>query len=285
LEDEAKKLLLCNLNRFPFSVRARNVLTNAGLRLLGEAIQVSEDEWFRFQNCGRKTVNEMRSLASQFGLALGTVVQNWPADRLDELGDWAGAEVTHANASAAQIDFKAADEGTQAWLIEELRELDFSVRAQNIFIGLGLKTVADLNQCTESDLLRTLNCGRKTVNEIKVFLSSRGLRLNTDVRNFDPRAASQLRAALRKIHESARQKQNQESFGRALSASKSLEEELLLALAIEAPDRDVQLVAKLWGWFGKRPRTLESVGQEYGLTRERVRQIADRVARRFASAN
>jgi hypothetical protein len=292
LGDEAKKLLLCNVNRFGLSVRTRNVLTNAGLRLLGEAVQVTEAEWFRFQNCGRKTVNEIRNLASRFGLALGTVVHNWPADRLDELtasdtaatdnpGDLAGAEVTQARASAAEIDFEAADDGTKAWLVEELQELDFSVRAQNVFIALGLKTVADVIQCTESDLLRAQNCGRKTVNEIKVFLLSRGLHFNTDVHNFDPRAASQLRGALRKVQDSARQRQNQESFGRALNASKSLEEELLLLLAIEASDRDVQLLAKLWGWFGKRPRTLESVGQEYGLTRERVRQIAERAARKI----
>lgn len=285
LGDEARKLLLCNLNSFPLSVRARNVLTNAGLRVLGEAIQVSEAEWFRFQNCGRKTVNEMRNLALQYGLSLGTVIQNWPADRLDDLatdnpGELTGAAVIN-DASASEIDFEAVDEGTKAWLIEELRELDFSPRAQHVFIALHLSTIADLVQCTESQLLRMRNCGRKTVNEIKLFLASRGLHLNIDVRNFDPRTASQLRAELRKIHESARQKQNQESFGRALNASKSLEEDLLLLLAIEAPDRDVQLVAKLWGWFGKRPRTLESVGQEYGLTRERVRQIADRVARKI----
>jgi hypothetical protein len=77
-----------------------------------------------------------------------------------------------------------------------------------------------------------------------------GLHFNTDVHNFDPRAASQLRGALRKVQDSARQRQNQESFGRALNASKSLEEELLLLLAIEASDRDVQLLAKLWGCFG-----------------------------------
>jgi hypothetical protein len=286
LSEEARRLLLCNLNCFPLSVRARNVLTNAGLRVLGEAIQLSEAEWFRLQNCGRKTVNEIRNLASQFGLSLGIVIQNWPADRIDELaldnpGDQAGAKVIQDLSPATEIDFETTDEGTKAWLIEELRELDFSARAQNIFVSLRLKTVADLVQCTESELLRMRNCGRKTVNEIKLFLSSRALRLDLDIRNFDSGAASQLRAALRKVHESARQKQNQESFGRALNASKSLEEELLLLLAIEASDRDVQLVAKLWGWFGKRPRTLESVGQEYGLTRERVRQIADRVARKI----
>jgi DNA-directed RNA polymerase subunit alpha len=286
LDDEARKLLLCNLNSFPLSVRARNVLTNAGLRVLGEAIQVSEAEWFRIQNCGRKTVNEMRNLASQTGLALGTVIENWPADRLDELVadsviDGTGVEISQNTTLANEIDFETADEGTKAWLVEELRELDLSTRAQNIFVMLGLITVADLVQRTESELLRMNNCGSKTVNEIKLFLASRGLRLETDIRNFDPQAASRVRAALRNTHESARQKQNQESFGRALNATKSLEEELLLILAIEAPDRDVQLVTKLWGWFGKRPRTLESVGQEYGLTRERVRQIADRVAKQI----
>jgi len=183
--------------------------------------------------------------------------------------------------NTAEIDFDAVDKSTKAWLIEDLGDLDFSVRAQNIFIQLGLKTVADLIMCTEPDILRTPGCGRKTMREIKVFLESHGLRLNTAVRNFDPQASSQLRASLRQVHKSAKQKHDQDHYDPALKASKSLEEELLLVLAIEASDRDVQLAAKLWGWFGKRPRTLQSVGQEYDLTRERVRQVADRVARKI----
>jgi Bacterial RNA polymerase, alpha chain C terminal domain len=204
------------------------------------------------------------------------------AVRANNAGDRGRVEVTQANTSPAEIDFAAADESTKQCLIENLTELDFSVRAQNIFIALGLRTVADLVQCTESDFFSTWNCGRKTVREIRAFLSARGLNLHTPLRNFDRSAVARLRATSREVQQSVTQSQNQDGISRALNAAKSLEEELLAVLAIEASDRNVQLVAKLWGWFGKRPRTLESVGQEYGLTRERARQIADKVARKIS---
>lgn len=202
-------------------MRARNILINAGLRVFGETIQISEAEWFRFPNCGRKTVHEIKGLASRFGLALGTVIQNWPLDRLEELsafaptdldgrGDWSGAEVVQSPSSSSEMDFEDADERTKAWLIEELKEFDFSVRAQNVFASLELKTVADLIQRTETDFWRTQNCGRKTLHEVKEFLSARGLGLKTTLRNFDPRTASQLRAAFRRGESSAKQVENRE---------------------------------------------------------------------------
>ena len=99
--------------------------------------------------------------------------------------------------------------------------------------------------------------------------------------NLDAKTASELRAVLRRQKKGAKQVENQERFGRVLDASKSLEEELLSILAVETSDRDVQLLAKLWGWFGKKPRTLESVGREFHVTRERVRQIAEKTSRKI----
>jgi len=42
-------------------------------------------------------------------------------------------------------------------------------------------------------------------------------------------------------------------------------------------ERDRQIIVRRFGWDGRPPRTLESVGQRYGITRERVRQICTRI--------
>jgi hypothetical protein len=53
-----------------------------------------------------------------------------------------------------------------------------------------------------------------------------------------------------------------------------LETELRSLAAAHLKDRDLEIVLALWGWSGELPRTLQSVGDTFCLTRERVRQIA-----------
>ena len=180
VDDQSKEILMSLLDDFDLSVRTRNILINAGMRVLGEAIQLSESEWLRFENCGSKTVREIKALASQFGLTLGTSIQNWPdGDALDPLD----ADINQLPRSVSQrpipiveIDFDHVDKQTRAWLVEELKELDFSVRSQNVFAVIGLKTVSDLIECSKTTLSHTPNCGRRTLEEIESFLSRRGLR-------------------------------------------------------------------------------------------------------------
>ena len=292
LDEKSKKTLLSRLDSFELSVRTRNVLFQERLRVLGEIVQIREIEWRRFRNCGTRTLCELESLVSRFGLTLGTEIINFPNNALElsEAFDpavasyaltYSSGKIIQAQTYPAEINFDHARKGTQAWLVEILKGLDFSVRAQNIFLVHGLNTIADLILRSEAELLRMPNCGRKTVKEIKTFLSQCGLVLNTKVHGLDQQTASELQAKLRHQGGSARELEDQNRFGDVLDAASSLEEELLSILEIETSDRNVERMTKLWGWFGKKPRTLESVGGEYGLTRERVRQIAAKVTRRI----
>jgi hypothetical protein len=64
-----------------------------------------------------------------------------------------------------------------------------------------------------------------------------------------------------------------------------LEDELHRIVKAITKGRDTDLLIKLWGWNGEVYRTLESVGDEYGITRERVRQIEARALRRLKSTH
>jgi hypothetical protein len=55
-----------------------------------------------------------------------------------------------------------------------------------------------------------------------------------------------------------------------------LEAELRSLAAVNLSDRNIEVVLALWGWSGEPPRTLQSVGDSFGITRERVRQIASK---------
>jgi DNA-directed RNA polymerase alpha subunit len=59
--------------------------------------------------------------------------------------------------------------------------LPFSVRAQNVFSNMNLRTLGDLVERCAGDLLAQPNMGRTTLLEIETWLADRGLRLGMDV--------------------------------------------------------------------------------------------------------
>ncbi len=62
-------------------------------------------------------------------------------------------------------------------LLKSVDELELSVRASNCLKNAQIKTISELVQKTEHEMLKTKNFGRKSLNEIKEVLHSMGLRL------------------------------------------------------------------------------------------------------------
>lgn len=60
----------------------------------------------------------------------------------------------------------------------------------------------------------------------------------------------------------------------------SLEEELIEVFSPPGGGRDKQIVAEYYGWDGSGGHTLEELGQKYGLSRERIRQVCVRAVKR-----
>src|SRR5437763_10847446 len=56
-----------------------------------------------------------------------------------------------------------------------VEELELSVRSYNCLKNANIQTIGDLVQKSESEMLRTKNFGRKSLNEIKEILSGLGL--------------------------------------------------------------------------------------------------------------
>ena len=71
-------------------------------------------------------------------------------------------------------------------LNRSVEELELSVRSYNCLKNANIQTIGDLVQKTESEMLRTKNFGRKSLNEIKEILSGLGLALRHEVRSAGP---------------------------------------------------------------------------------------------------
>jgi DNA-directed RNA polymerase subunit alpha len=66
-------------------------------------------------------------------------------------------------------------------LYRSVNELELSVRAANCLKNANIKTIADLVQKTETEMLKTKNFGKKSLNEIKEILTEMGLSLGMKV--------------------------------------------------------------------------------------------------------
>jgi len=75
-------------------------------------------------------------------------------------------------------------------LSRSVNELELSVRAANCLKNANIKTIADLVQKSEGEMLRTKNFGKKSLNEIKEILSEMGLSLGTKVDVMSPHNGS-----------------------------------------------------------------------------------------------
>jgi len=66
-------------------------------------------------------------------------------------------------------------------LFRSVNELELSVRAANCLKNANIKTIADLVQKTEGEMLKTKNFGKKSLNEIKEILTDMGLSLGVKI--------------------------------------------------------------------------------------------------------
>jgi len=86
---------------------------------------------------------------------------------------------------------KEGDTSLNNNLFKTVDELELSVRSYNCLKNADIKTIAELVQKSEPEMLKTKNFGRKSLNEIKEILARMGLHLGMkiDLENIDKAAA------------------------------------------------------------------------------------------------
>ena len=92
----------------------------------------------------------------------------------------------HELAAFDQSTQKGAAERFDPILLRPVDELELTVRSANCLKAENIFYIGDLIQRTENELLKTPNLGRKSLNEIKEVLASRGLTLGMKLENWPP---------------------------------------------------------------------------------------------------
>ncbi|MDO8680588.1 MAG: DNA-directed RNA polymerase subunit alpha [Acidobacteriota bacterium] len=85
-------------------------------------------------------------------------------DEADDEGSEAGAEAPRVGVTNEHLD-------------KSVEELELSVRSYNCLKNANIRTIRELVGKTETEMLKTKNFGRKSLNEIKEILTSMGLSL------------------------------------------------------------------------------------------------------------
>ncbi|MDH4152701.1 MAG: DNA-directed RNA polymerase subunit alpha [Nitrospira sp.] len=85
------------------------------------------------------------------------------------------------NEGKSEVGYEESHREINKNLSRSVNELELSVRAANCLKNANIKTIADLVQKSEGEMLRTKNFGKKSLNEIKELLTEMGLSLGTKV--------------------------------------------------------------------------------------------------------
>ena len=282
LEDNTKNysektinILNLKINTLYLSVRSANCLHKMKIKYVGDLVQFKESELLKVRNLGRKSLRELKEYVSDLGLSFGMEIQS-------RLSDGEGKIIYYKPEDISKRRAKEALKEKITFLFIPIKDLDLSVRSANCLHKMKIKYLGDLVQLRESELLKVRNFGRKSLRELKQNLSDLGLSFGIKIRGWTP---EKIKILSIKYREKIKEKNNQLAikYRHSLNVNvKYLEDELLyIFCSLVRTDRNKKIVTKFYGWDGRGKRTLEKIGEEFGLTRERVRQIILRFEKRF----
>ncbi len=274
-------------DRFKLSVRTTNCLRVQMLVTIRDLNSKSAAEVLSWPNAGRKTLNELRALLGRLGLKL--VGDSAPIGAIDLalLEDLENVGLDEKLEQPVEepnkiLYLNSSETDTQRKLVLPLSRLTISVRSQTLIKTAKLSFLGDLAQLKFANIVSYPNAGRKTANELAGILEEFGFSLGTVIPDWTAVRAAALNQQFHEALANDTRIRDKKLLKAIAPEPHCLEDELTRIAKALDNERNAQLLIKLWGWNGDPPRTLESVGQELQLTRERVRQIEARAIKRLA---
>jgi hypothetical protein len=278
LTDEQKRFLALPLDEVDLSVRTRNCLIGyLNLKYVHQVACLTASELLSTPNLGKKCLGEINALLAEAHLKLGCVAAG--AHSWEEVGC-----MDHSPTEVLKEPQERFTRSQRAFLIQPLKSFHFSKRVAKFIIRLRLKRVGDL-ATTELRVIRAAGkLGIRSIEEIQRFLGKEELALESQIPEWSDSLVREWEEDLpleRKRFQQLQAIDPHQSSGGSIAF---LEDELHRFVAMAAlgqGERNNKIVTRFYGWDGSGRKTLEEVGTEFGMTRERVRQIVSRFAGRL----
>lgn len=273
LTERQRHFLARRLDDVDLSVRASNCLKNINIKYVSELFQYSATDLMRIPNFGKKSLREIEAVFEAEGLTLG---HSLPADFIQQQAIAPGTEVKPEKLNGT-IELSAEQ---KAFLAMPLSEFLFSSRVSNFFKRSNLRRVGDLAILGPEQVKKAQGLGRTSRAELIAFLDSHRITQGIRIPEWTEQVAASW-AEQHSIVNIARLTLDPYLYSDAIPKSLDWELSALTKLALGAnQERNARIVCRFFGFEGTGRKTLEEVGVEYNITRERVRQIVVQFSRR-----
>ncbi len=167
-EKEKKKtrksqILETPISDFELSVRSRNCLRRMNINTIDNLLNITEAELLSYKNFGETSLREIKAVLETKGLRLGMALE----EKNLTLGE------------SSVRDTAEYEEDEHSPLKNSIDDLQLSVRARKCLQNLNIRTIGELTQTTEAELLGAKNFGVTSLNEIQKAINNLGLSLRS----------------------------------------------------------------------------------------------------------
>jgi DNA-directed RNA polymerase subunit alpha len=160
-KDRRAQILETPISDFELSVRSRNCLKKMNITTVGDLLNITEAELLSYKNFGETSLREIKAILESKGLHLGLALEDKQFTATEPFERRSTGEVS---------------EGLSGKLVDDLQ---LSVRARKCLQKLNIRTLGELTNKTEAELLGVKNFGVTSLNEIKKVIGNLGLSLRS----------------------------------------------------------------------------------------------------------
>jgi DNA-directed RNA polymerase subunit alpha len=158
--DRRAKILETPISDFELSVRSRNCLKRMNIATIGDLLRTTEADLLAYKNFGETSLNEIKAILASRNLQLGMALEDRPL-------------VDSEESDQEPVDTQ------QEILQKSVDDIELSVRSRKCLQRLNLRTIGDLINKTDAELLGCKNFGVTSLNEVKQQLSELNLSLRS----------------------------------------------------------------------------------------------------------
>ena len=260
-------------------MRTSNCLNTLNIKYLGELIQYTPAKLMQIHAFGKRSLQELKALFAAVNLPLGLQIPEWTPDFVGPI------PIEGTNLPTMGEPEKDWLTPTQkAFLAQRLSQFHLSDRVAAIVQASGIVRVGDLAIRSADDAKTLVGSDQAALRELTGLLASEQLHFGVTVPGWSAELAADWEQAFPAEMHGIRGRHALPMPDTSTADLQRLEDELENLVRLTLPgnsDRNVSVVIRFFGFDGTGKKTLEEVGQSFGVTRERVRQIVKQFTKRL----
>ena len=263
------------LDEVDLSVRTSNCLSTLNIKYLGELIQYTPAKLMEIHAFGKKSLQELHALFAATNLPLGLQITEWTPDLTGAVPIAAAGLPTKVEPGENGL---TPDQ--KLFLAQPIQRFHLSKRVAGLLRAREIIHIGDLAVLSVDQARTLLELDEIALRELAGLLAFEELYFGVAISNWSAETAAEWEQAYH-IERSELCKRHALLDANVDPPPLEVElEKLVRTILKSTSERNVNVVVRFFGFDGTGKKTLEEVGQRFGVTRERVRQITSKFTKR-----